>query len=82
MGSQGVAALLHCCICVPNFRVMPEKNLSYLRPELGYMKSAVRSRSFQNVRNKRGVSFQVLERSIYLLVLMILFGHCHTNNFL
>ena len=30
------------------------RNLSYLRKKLGYLKSAVRSRSFENARNKNG----------------------------
>ena len=38
---------------MPNFRVIPEKEF-YLRPKSGYLKSAVRSRSFEIVRNKNG----------------------------
>ena len=30
------------------------RKLSYLRPQLGCLKSAVRSRSFESVRNKNG----------------------------
>ena len=30
------------------------RNLSYLRPMLGYLKSAVRKLAFENVRNKNG----------------------------
>ena len=47
MGSQGATAR------VPNFRVIPEKEF-VLRLKLGYFKSAVRSRSFEIVKNKNG----------------------------
>ena len=54
--------------------------MPYLLPELVYLKSAVRSRSLENVRNKNGCVV-LLERSIYHLVLLVLFNHCHTNKF-
>ena len=37
---------------MPNFRVIPEKK--FVLSKLGYLKSAVKSRSFENVRNKNG----------------------------
>ena len=39
---------------MPNFIIIPEKEFVLLSPKLGYLKSAVRSRSFENVRNKNG----------------------------
>ena len=46
---------------MPNFRIIPEKEFVLLiLPKLGYLKSALRSRSFENLRNKKGVSCQVL----------------------
>ena len=38
---------------MPNFRIIPEKEFVSL-PELKYLKSAVRSSSFENVINKNG----------------------------
>ena len=35
-----------------NFRIIPLEEFVLLLPELEYLKSAVRSRSFENVRNK------------------------------
>ena len=55
MGSQGSTAAV-CQILESSQR----RNLSYLSPQLGYLKSAVRSRSFENVRNKHGWSCQAL----------------------
>ena len=49
MGSQGVTVSV-CQILEQSQR----RKFPYLRPELGYLKSAVRSRSFENVRNKNG----------------------------
>ena len=48
MGSQGAAA------CMPNFRIIPVKGFVLLTPKLEHMKSAMRPRSFENVRNKNG----------------------------
>ena len=45
------------CICVPNFRIIPEKEFILLTPIVGILeikKSAVRSMSSENVRNKNG----------------------------
>ena len=39
---------------MPNFRIIPDKELVLLTSKLEYLKSAVRSRSFENVRNKNG----------------------------
>ena len=39
---------------MPNFRPIPEKELVLLVPKLEYLKRVVRSRSFKNVRNKKG----------------------------
>ena len=38
---------------MPNFRVIPEKKFVLL-PKLRHLKGAMRSRSFENVRNKNG----------------------------
>ena len=39
---------------MPNFRIIPEKEFFYLLPKPEYWKSAVRSRSFEDLRNKNG----------------------------
>ena len=44
---------------MPNFRIVTEKTLVLVTPKVGifekcYLKSAVRSRPFENVRNKDG----------------------------
>ena len=37
-----------------NFRIIPEKEFVLLTPKVKFLKSAVRFRSFENVRNKNG----------------------------
>ena len=49
MGSQGITASVSQIL-----KQSQRRNLSYLRPKLEYLKSALRSRSFENVRNKTG----------------------------
>ena len=58
MGSPGDAASM-CQILEQSQR----RNLSYLLPDLEYMKSAVRSRSFENVRNKNVSSTEKVDLS-------------------
>ena len=65
-----------------NFRIIPEKEFVLLSPKVGTLESAVRSRSFENVRNKNGCVVSSTGKVDYHLVLMILFNHCHFNNFL
>ena len=74
-----------------NFRIMPEKEFpAYLCPNLIYLISAVRYRSFEIVRNKNwcilsstgNVNLLFGFNNYVILVLMILFNHCHTKNFL
>ena len=48
-GWQGVTASV-CQI----LDISQRRNLSYLRPKLGYLKYAVRKWAFENVRNKNG----------------------------
>ena len=57
-------------------------NLFYLLPMLEYLKSAMRSRSFENVRNKNGCVVSSAGKVDLSFVLMILFNHCHFNKFL
>ena len=49
MGSQGATASV-CQI----LELSQRRNFSHFRPKLGYLKSAVRSSSFENVRNNNG----------------------------
>ena len=37
---------------MPNFRIIPERELSYLLPRVEYLKNAERFRSFKNARDK------------------------------
>ena len=39
---------------MPNLRIIPEKGFVLLTPKMEYLKSTVRCRSFENVRNNNG----------------------------
>ena len=57
MGSEGAAA--HVCQIIEYYQ---RRNLSYVRPKLGYLKSVVRSMSFEIVRNKNGCILSSTEK--------------------
>ena len=70
-------------LCVLNLRIIPEKKFALSTPKFGILRKCCKIQSIRNVRNKNtSMSCQVLERLIYHLVLMMLFNHCHFNDFL